>query len=260
MSSDIVVYLVTGANRPRGLGFSLVGHILRTHENAFVYAAVRDPAKAVALHELKEKYFDRLAIVECVSADVKSNSTMAKEIEERHGRVDTVIANAALLGAAASVHEVAVKDMEEHFRVNVVGPMVLFGAVYKLLKRSTNPRFIPISSPGGSLSGPIIEFPIGSVIYASTKATLNWIARKIHFENEWIIAFPLSPGEIDTDMFDFTVSVDNGGEYQNLIKTRGYGLPPATEVAASLLKIIDNSTREENGGAFMNVDGGTLPW
>lgn len=185
-------------------------------------------------------------------------------------------------------------------QVNVVGPVVLFGAVYELLKKSKNPRFIPISSPGGSLSGPVIEFPMGSVMYASTKATLNWVARKIHFENDWLsesrvlssrvyfynyfsmrtVSFPLSPGEIDTDMcthlhtvyplnlangnlfraVDFTILADKSGEYQDLIKKRGYGLPPAPEVAALLLKIIDNSTREENGGEFMSVDGGKLPW
>lgn len=59
---------------------------------------------------------------------------------------------------------------------------------------------------------------------------------------------------------DFTIVADKSGQYQDLIKERGYGLPPATEVAASLLKIIDKSTRENNGGEFMNVDGGKLPW
>ncbi|PPQ89240.1 LOW QUALITY PROTEIN: hypothetical protein CVT25_001319 [Psilocybe cyanescens] len=295
MSSTATVYLVTGANRPRGLGFCLVTHILATHENAFVYAAVRDPAKASALYELKEKHPHRLAIVKCVSADKESNTAMAKEIEERHGRVDTVIANAALLGAAASVHEAPPDDMEEHFRVNVVGPVVLFGAVYELLKKSKNPRFIPISSRGGSLSGPIIEFPMGSVIYASTKATLNWVSRKIHFENDWLSAlyaitvigyqiakivplpspyhlvkstltcvrtFPLFIVQQELKpapsflfwIVDFTIVADKSGQYQDLIKERGYGLPPATEVAASLLKIIDKSTREKNGGEFMNME------
>ena len=35
-------------------------------------------------------------IVKCVSADVEGNATLAKEIEERHGHVDTVIANAGM--------------------------------------------------------------------------------------------------------------------------------------------------------------------
>ena len=75
-----------------GLGF--VKRILETHKSAFVYAGARDPERATALHELIAAHGDRLAIVKCVSADEEGNAALAKEIEARHGHVDTVIANA----------------------------------------------------------------------------------------------------------------------------------------------------------------------
>ena len=59
-----------------------------------MYAGAREPEKATALKAIAEKYPSRIAIVKCVSADVEGNSALAKEIETRHGRVDTVIANA----------------------------------------------------------------------------------------------------------------------------------------------------------------------
>lgn len=37
-----------------------------------------------------------MAIVECVAADVEGNAALAGEIEKRHGRVDTVVANAGM--------------------------------------------------------------------------------------------------------------------------------------------------------------------
>ena len=61
-----------------------------------MYAGAREPAKATQLKELAQKYPGRIAIVKCVSADVEGNAALAKEIEERHGRVDTVIANAGM--------------------------------------------------------------------------------------------------------------------------------------------------------------------
>ena len=59
-----------------------------------MYAGARNPDNATSLAELKVKYPDRLAIVKLVSADVEGNAAVAKEIEARHGHVDTVIANA----------------------------------------------------------------------------------------------------------------------------------------------------------------------
>lgn len=37
-----------------------------------------------------------MAVVRLVSADVEGNAAVAKQIEETHGRVDTVIANAGM--------------------------------------------------------------------------------------------------------------------------------------------------------------------
>ncbi len=68
--------------------------ILETHDSAFVYAGVRNPDSASALKDLETKYPTRITVVKCVSADVEGNTALAREIEKRHGRVDTVIANA----------------------------------------------------------------------------------------------------------------------------------------------------------------------
>jgi hypothetical protein len=38
------------------------------------------------------------------------------------------------------------------------------------------------------------------------------------------------------------------------------GLPSVEVVSAKLVEIIDNSTRDGEGGQFVDVDGGRLPW
>lgn len=115
----------------------MASYILSTHEDAFVYAGARNPDKATALEDLKSEYPSQLAIIECVAGDIAGNAEAVKEIEERHGHVDTVIAcvgksvigncfqmransRIALIGVACAfgkVDEVSVSDMENHFRV-----------------------------------------------------------------------------------------------------------------------------------------------
>jgi NAD(P)-dependent dehydrogenase (short-subunit alcohol dehydrogenase family) len=70
-------------------------------------------------------------------------------------------------------------------QVNTIGVLVLFQATYALLKASKSPKFIPISSGVGSLSA-YISMPLRGFCYGTTKVALNYMARKIHFENEWL--------------------------------------------------------------------------
>ncbi|KJA22255.1 hypothetical protein HYPSUDRAFT_41149 [Hypholoma sublateritium FD-334 SS-4] len=258
--SQVAVYLVTGSNR--GIGLGLVTHFLEKHSNAFVYAGVRDPDNALSLQNLQEKYSERIAVVNYVSADVEGNAALGREIEKRHGHLDTVIANAGIYSTCVNVADISPATIEEHFRVNVTGAIILFQAVYNLLKKSGSPRFVPISSITGCLDGPVIRSPTGSVAYGATKAALNWTTRKIHFENDWLVTFPLSPGPVDTDMLRNAIENDKSGTLQKLAVDDGSLNWRATveTVSVSLIKIIDESTREKDGGEFIHVDGTRIPW
>ncbi|PPQ79770.1 hypothetical protein CVT25_003323 [Psilocybe cyanescens] len=252
-----ILKVIDEATREKNDGFGLVKHALEKHEDSFVYAGARDPSKATALQDLKTKYPGRIAVVKCVSGDESGNAAVAKEIEERHGRVDTVIANAALWNAFSPVSEVVAKDLEEHFHVNVTGPIVLFQSVLSLLKKSANPRFISVTSVGGRIGTDVnlVSTQVGGICYGSTKAALNWATRKIHFENDWLVAFPLSPGTVDTDMVKEACADDAA------FKKLWEPIEPVSvaNAAALILKVVDESTREKNGGEFMHLDGSKIP-
>lgn len=85
--------------------------ILGKHDSAVVYAGARDPEKAVALHELKARYQERITIVRLISGDVEGNAAIAQEIEARHGRMDTVIANAGMY-----CHSIGPAQLQAHLR------------------------------------------------------------------------------------------------------------------------------------------------
>ncbi|KJA15534.1 hypothetical protein HYPSUDRAFT_219976 [Hypholoma sublateritium FD-334 SS-4] len=276
--SSSTIYLVSGSNRGIGmiafacyqcavpamtfiqiLGLGLVTQILAKHDSAFVYAGSREPESSIALNELKIQYPGRISVVKLVSADVKGNAALAKEIDARHGRIDTVIANAGIGKSMDLVHEVGGATIEEHFHVNVTGTVVLFQAVYDLLKKSKTPRFVPISTISGSLGGEIIKLPMGGVAYGATKAALNWTTRKIHFENDWLVAFPLSPGPVDTDMFQFAVDTDTTGTLKKMLALFP-SIPTVETASVALVKIIDESSREKEGGEFVEFDGTRILW
>lgn len=70
-------------------------------------------------------------------------------------------------------------------KVNVAGILVLYQAFAPLLKKSAEPKFIPFTSGLGSLTE-YIGMPAQLAAYGTSKAALNWITRRIHFENDWI--------------------------------------------------------------------------
>ncbi|KAF9478001.1 NAD(P)-binding protein [Pholiota conissans] len=253
MSQSRVIYLVAGASR--GIGLALVEEIAARDASAIIYAGARDPS-APLLKEVTEKYHGRVVVVKYVAGDKEGNDAIAKEIGAKYGRVDTVIANAGIFNCLSKVHETPILKFVEHFDVNAIGPIVLFQSIRELLKASPSPRFVPISSGAGSIERiPISALEVAP--YGTSKAALNWITRKIHFENEWLVAFPQCPGPVDTDMAKQAKALDNA-EVVELIKK--LKLRSSGEVAKILIDIITASTREKDGGQFHNIDGGRHPW
>ncbi|KAJ3501770.1 hypothetical protein NLJ89_g9192 [Agrocybe chaxingu] len=253
--SPTKVYLITGTNR--GIGLGLVNEIVTRHEDAVVYAGVRDPAKATALQETSTKFPGKVEIVKLISADEQTHKDVAKMIQEKHGYVDVVIANAAVSDARGAVGMLQIDALRKHFEVNATGVIVLFQAVLPLLEASkSTPKFIPISSGGGSLTA-FIDQRFEVTAYGASKAALNYITRRIHFENDWLVAFPLSPGVVKTDAVYQARDLDKTGEIAKLLDQASVSIEDASVM---LVNIVDNATREKEGGEFVDVDGGRIPW
>jgi norsolorinic acid ketoreductase len=113
--------------------------------------------------------------------------------EHHIDHLDVVIANAGIANYFGPVLTTPVDQFKEHLEVNAVGVLVLFQAVHDLLSASKNPKFVTISSPVGSIGHQEL-IPIPSTAYGASKAALNYLTRKIHFENPNLVVFPLSPG------------------------------------------------------------------
>ena len=71
----------------------------------------------------------------------------------------------------------------------------MYQSFYPLLSRSSNPRFMVSSTYSGStgmLDGQFGEVP--QLTYGLSKAAVNNLTRRIHFESKHITAVPFHPG------------------------------------------------------------------
>jgi norsolorinic acid ketoreductase len=77
--------------------------------------------------------------------------------------------------------------------VNVYGPLALYQATCELLMAAEEPKFVFLSTRMGSIGRmEKAPFPVGA--YGATKAMMNHLVRKMHFETERLIAFSIYPG------------------------------------------------------------------
>lgn len=90
--------------------------------------------------------------------------------------VDIVIANSGISIGAAPLELADPKAFTESFDVNVVASVVLFQAVNKLLTKSSAPKWISVSSRGGSTGAPLVFYPFAAAYFIS-KAAQNWFTQ-----------------------------------------------------------------------------------
>ena len=163
-----------------------------------VIAAVRDPTDSTSksLHHLPKGSSSSLIVVKISSTSESDAADAVKELETDHNikALDIVIANAGISKVFPRVEDAQTPDLLEHYHVNVVGTVIFFRAILPLLKNSKRtPKFIAMGSAAGSIGGQDAA-PVPNAAYGPSKAALNWVIKKIHLENENVVAFPIHPG------------------------------------------------------------------
>lgn len=179
-----------------GIGKGFVTYYL-ARPNTTVIAAVRDVSseQAKQLDTLSRGNGTRLIIVLLDANSATSAAQAASEIQTTHrvDHIDVVIANAGICNSSGPVLDVDERDMYAHFEVNTMGPLRLFQAMAPLLQEAMAPKFVYISTQLASIGG-IGQTPTLTVAYGISKAAGNYLVRKIHAENEHLIALSFDPG------------------------------------------------------------------
>lgn len=166
--------------------------------NTTVIAGVRDPTHITskALTKLPKGASSSIIVLKIENASESDALAAIEELQARNiTALDVVIANAAIGKVYPTVATANPTDLQEHFLVNVIGTIVLFQATLPLLNNAKNPKFVAMGSSAGSIGGiDVRNFP--NAVYGTSKAALNYVTRKMHFEHPNLTAFSIDPGSV----------------------------------------------------------------
>jgi len=179
------VALVSGANR--GIGAEIALELAR--DDGFrVYAGARDPGQVTPGEG-----------IEPIHLDVTDEDTIfaARErVESEEGTLDSLVNNAGVYGEPTGAADYPLADAHEVLEVNTFGPWRLIEAFLPLLRSSSQPRIVNVSSGAGQLS----DMNGGRAAYRVSKAGLNALTRTLASDERWVKVNTMCPGWVRTDM------------------------------------------------------------
>jgi NAD(P)-dependent dehydrogenase (short-subunit alcohol dehydrogenase family) len=227
--------VVTGANRGIGLEFTrqLLAH------GARVFAACRQPGKALKLTELAGAHPGRLHVLPLDLARERSIAEFAREAGVLTSSLDVLVTNAGTLASGERFGKLGAKSLVESFTVNAAGPLLLSQALAPLLLAASRPLIVNLTSELGSLSQTKSFY---TPSYGISKAALNMVTRLLAAElRERAIVVSVNPGWVQTDM---------GGQRAPV---------PVHESVAGMLELMATLEQRHSGG-FFDYGGATMAW
>jgi NAD(P)-dependent dehydrogenase (short-subunit alcohol dehydrogenase family) len=201
-----LIALVTGGNK--GIGREIAAQLAALGHTVIIGARSLERGEATAV-ELRAAGGDVSAVALDVT-DPASAASAADAILARHGRLDALINNAGIShqpGAdfAGQLPRSADVDHVRHvFETNVFGVITVTSALLPLLRRSTSPRIVNVSSSAGSLAS-ISDFTNPDPIalgYVPSKTALTAVTMMYarDLATERILVNAVCPGFVATDL------------------------------------------------------------
>jgi NAD(P)-dependent dehydrogenase (short-subunit alcohol dehydrogenase family) len=142
--------LITGANK--GIGFETARQLAQ--RGYFVYVGCRDETNgAGAIRKLNELGVTNVALLTIDVADINSVRQAKQELESKIGALDILINNAGIAGDQTQDFVSGdIDNLRKIFDTNFFGTVQTTQELLPLLKRSSQPAIINVSSEVGSLA------------------------------------------------------------------------------------------------------------
>lgn len=167
--------LITGANK--GIGFETARQLMQN--GYYVYLGSRTFEKGhAAVSKLNAEGLNQVEAIILDVTDHQSVKAAREEIGSKTESLDVLINNAGINGGfPQSSLEASVDQFKTVFETNLYGVVRVTQAFIDLLKKSTEPRIVNVSSSGSSLtlhSDPTWKYySHKAALYPSSKAALN---------------------------------------------------------------------------------------
>lgn len=245
MASKQTLVLVTGGNG--GIGYELCRQLL-TDSVKHVLLGARSPDKGRAAVE-KLQAENPKGTVEFIEVDISNEASItaaAKTVEQKFGRLDALVNNAAVAMPGGSLAEM----MTICYKTNAIGTQLMGESFAPLLEKSSDPRMINVSTSQGSITTRLdpnsVGYKIKGIHYRASKAGTNMVTagQIAEFGEKGFKIWAYCPG--------FTVS--NLGPHNKPEN----GAKPTSQGAAPIVDLL-NGKRDDEAGKFVHEDG-QYPW
>jgi NAD(P)-dependent dehydrogenase (short-subunit alcohol dehydrogenase family) len=161
------IALVTGASR--GIGYA--AGIALARAGAHVVAVARTVGGLEELDDAVRTAGSAATLVPLDMRDYEGFYRLAAALNERHGRLDVLVGNAAIAGVPSPLDHIEPKAWDEAFAVNVTANWHLIRAMDPLLRRSDAGRAVFVTSRAATLARAYWA------PYSVSKAALDVLAR-----------------------------------------------------------------------------------
>ena len=186
--------LITGANK--SLGFETARRLVETGHTVLIGARNQERGRAAA-----ESLGARFVQVDVT--DDASVEAAAADVAAHEGAIDVLVNNAGVLGRVGPVGEYTAADMSAVLDVNVVGIVRVTHAFLPLLRKSSNPVIVNVSSGMGSFGmtqDPArIESQYALPLYCASKAAVTMLTTQYAKELTDLRINAVDPGQTATD-------------------------------------------------------------
>ncbi|MEY2528554.1 MAG: hypothetical protein QOJ05_644 [Verrucomicrobiota bacterium] len=185
--------LVTGANK--GIGFEVVRELARLGLRVFLGARNTKAGRTAADKLSKD---GSVSFLEIDVSNAESIQRSADELARQTDRLDVLVNNAGiLLDEDKDALTVTPEIFETTLRTNTLGPWLVAQAFAPLLKKSSAPRIVNVSSGGGQLEDGADGW---APAYCVSKTALNGVTVQLAAALPKCAVNSVCPGWVRTDM------------------------------------------------------------
>ncbi|MTD53098.1 SDR family NAD(P)-dependent oxidoreductase [Amycolatopsis pithecellobii] len=228
----MTITLITGANK--GIGFETAKQLLQLGH--VVYIGARDAERGEkAAAELGARF------VQLDVTDDASVSSALATIDSAEGRLDVLVNNAGILGDVVADGPTALRV----FDTNAVGIVRVTEAALPLLRKSSNPAVVTVSSSAGSfwaVTNPERpEFNLPLALYSASKSAATMLTVQYAKSQPGIKFNAVEPGTTATDM------------------TAAFGIGRSPAESAEVIVRLATLDADGPTGTFQD-ENGELPW
>ncbi|OIW28196.1 putative short chain dehydrogenase/reductase [Coniochaeta ligniaria NRRL 30616] len=254
---DITVILITGASS--GIGLETVLALAQTSSSFEILLGSRSVEKGTkALDDLRsangQSLKGNISVVQIDVTDQKSITAAKQWVETKYGRLDVLINNAGIIVTKPCD---TLTNLRETFETNTFGPAIVTETFEPLLRNSSNPRLIYVSSDAGSITTRLDKtykwYGLRGDTYRMSKAAVNMLSacHRVNFADWGCKVCAFNP--------DFCVT-NLTGEAGRVFR-KEHGARDPKEPAAALVSIVagKRDTDFEKSG-MLDVDGSVRPW